>query len=176
MADDRETRSQREGSEKAGNIFEGISKILESLGDLAEKGEELRRSGEVEGSEGKARGVYGFRIRTAGGDSPFKVEPFGNVQRDESTGEPTVSDAREPIVDVFDEASGPRVVAELPGIEESDVRLDVRDRALRVTAERGEKKYHKEVELPRAVAADDMVYTCRNGVLEVRFGHAHGEE
>jgi HSP20 family protein len=54
------------GVRGAEGFLGGLSSILEKLGELAEKGQELRKSGEIGGldPEGKLRGVYGFTIRT----------------------------------------------------------------------------------------------------------------
>ncbi len=155
-------------------MFGGLGSLLEKLGELAEKGEALRKSGEIDGldPEGKLRGVYGFTIRTGGPKSKepgIKVEPFGNVRPDEQTGQPVVHEVREPMVDIFEELDHVLVVAELPGVAKEDVHLELRDDILVIVAETGEKKYRKEVLLPAAFPAEAMSRTYRNGVLQVRF-------
>ncbi len=154
-------------------ILGGLGTLLEKLGELAEKGQELSKSGDIGGldPEGKVRGVYGFTIRTGpkGKEPGIKVEPFGNVRPDEHTGQPVVHEVREPMVDVFEEPDHVLVVAELPGIGEADVYLELRDDILVIVAEKGEKKYRKEVLLPSAFLTEKMKRTCANGVLQVRF-------
>ena len=62
----------------------GFGGLIEKLGELAETGEELSKSGEFKDAGGKLRGVYGINVRTALGDSgetELKIEPFGNVRR-----------------------------------------------------------------------------------------------
>ena len=171
------SKTTREPGERSGlgveGILGGLSTLLEKLGELAEKGQELRKSGEIGGldSEGKVRGVYGFTIRTGqkGAEPGIKVVPFGNVRPDEHTGEPVVHEVREPMVDVFEELDHVLVVAELPGIREEDLELELRDDILVIEAETGEKKYRKEVLLPAAFTAEVMSRACSNGVLQVRF-------
>ncbi len=156
-----------------GGFLDGLSSLLEKVGELAEKGEELRKSGEVHSSDPKKsfRAVYGFTIKTGlGGDQEVKVEPFGNVHKDQKTGEAVVKEVREPMVDVFEERDHVLVVAEMPGISEEDVQLGLQDDILTITAARGDKKYHKEVLLPANVAKEKMTHTCRNGLLEIRLG------
>ena len=51
----------------------------------------------------------------------MKVEPFGNVRKDERTGRATVREVMEPPVDVFEEADHVLVVAEMPGVGAEDV-------------------------------------------------------
>lgn len=161
------------GSGRATGFFGGLTSLLETLGELAEKGQELRKSGTLGGldPDGKTRGVYGFSIRSGLGDKEpgIKVEPFGNVRTDERTGHPVVHEMREPMVDVFEEADHVLVVAEIPGISDEDLKLELRDDILVITAAKGEKKYRKEVLLSSAFPADKMSRSCRNGVLEVRF-------
>jgi HSP20 family protein len=75
-------------------------------------------------------------------------------------------------VDVFDEDAHILVVAEMPGVDQEDVHLDLRDDVLAISAERGAMKYQKEVMLPTGFAEAKMSYTCRNGMLEVKFEKA----
>ncbi len=72
-------------------------------------------------------------------------------------------------MDIFEETDHVLVVAELPGISENDVNLQLHDDILTVVAEKAEKKYRKEVLLPAAFPAEKMSSSCRNGVLQVRF-------
>jgi len=156
-----------------GGLLGGLGTLIERLGELAEKGAELKKSGEFRSNdpEGKVRGVYGFSIKTGlGGDrDEIKVEPFGNVRRDERTGEVVVREVREPLVDVFEEDDHVRVVAEMPGIDAEHVRVALRDDILTIDAGEQDKKYHKEVLLSGTFSADAMSHTCRNGVLEIRL-------
>ena len=163
--------SQEEGFLGLGGFLGGLSTLLEKLGELAEKGGEIRKSGEIggEGSAGKVRGVYGFTIKTGLAGEGVKVEPFGNVHRDRETGQAIVQEVHEPVVDLFEEKDHVLVVAEMPGVAEEDVHLELKDDILIVVAAKGEKKYRKEVLLPATFGVKKMTYTCRNGVLEVRL-------
>jgi HSP20 family protein len=159
-----------------GGFLGGLGTIIEKLGELAETGEELRKSGTFSDADGKLKGVYGFHIRTGIGGEGVTVEPFGNVRKDEKTGRPVVDEIREPMVDLFDEQDCVIVVAEMPGIAEEDVKLDLQDDILTIAAQRGDAKYRREVLLPTAFAADRMSCKCRNGILEVRFAkHVDGK-
>ena len=72
------------------------------------------------------------------------------------------------MVDVFEEEDHLLVVAELPGIGKEDVQIDVKDDVLTISAERGDKKYRKEVLLPRNVSKEKVQVSCNNGVLEIK--------
>jgi HSP20 family protein len=153
-------------------ILRGLGDLVEKLGELAEKGEELKRSGDFDiqsgGKSGKA--VYGFSIKTGlGGDNEPRIEPFGNVRRDEQTGETTVQEVSEPLVDIFEEADYVLVLAEMPGVGDEDIKVDLAGDILTLQAAKGSKKYHKEIVLPREFAAENMERSCRNGILELKF-------
>ncbi len=153
-----------------GGILRGLGSLVEKLGELAETGRELSRTGEIRGAgPGKEiKGIYGFTVKVGIGGEGVKVEPFGNIRRDEESGRSVVQEVREPAVDVFEERDHTLVVAEMPGIGAEDVRLEVKDDLLTITAEKGEKKYKKEVLLPGSFPLEKMQVSCANGVLEIR--------
>ena len=153
-----------------GGILRGLGSLVEKLGELAETGRELSKTGEILGTgPGKEiKGIYGFTVKVGLGGEGVKVEPFGNIRRDEESGRSVVQEIREPAIDVFEERDHTLVVAEMPGIGVGDVRLEVKDDLLTITAEKGEKKYKKEVLLPESFPREKMQVSCANGVLEIR--------
>jgi HSP20 family protein len=152
-----------------GIMFKGLADLVEKLGELAEKGETLSRTGEFQGKSG-VRGIYGFNVKVGGlgREKGFQVEPFGNIRRDEKTGDTVVQEIREPVVDIFEEKDYTLVVAEMPGISAKDVRLEVKDDLLTIYAEKGDKKYRKEVLLPHSYPRAKMKVSCNNGILEIK--------
>ncbi|MCX5685624.1 MAG: Hsp20/alpha crystallin family protein [Planctomycetota bacterium] len=156
-----------------------LGSLLEKLGDLAEQGGELHREGAIGGSDpkDKIRGVYGVNIKVGIGDQGgVKVEPFGNVRQDKETGQAVVQEVREPMVDVFEEPDRVLVVAEMPGVGEDAVEVDLTDDILTISASKGEKKYRKEVLLPQSFTPAQMTHLCRNGVLEVTLARGAGKK
>ncbi len=154
-----------------GGFLNGLTNLIEKLGELAEKGEQLQ--GLKEFGTDEVKGVYGFTIRTglrdAEGQTGMKVEPFGNVRTDSTTGEARVHEVIEPPVDVFEEPDYVGVIAELPGVGPDDVSLEIADDILTIKAERNRKKYRKEVLLPASFRPEQMTHTCRNGILDIRL-------
>lgn len=150
-----------------GGLLRGLGDLIEKLGEMAEKGEELSRTGEFSGEKG-LKGVYGFSVKVAGGREGVKVEPFGNIAKDRASGRSVVHEVREPMVDVFEEADCVLVVAEMAGIGRDDVQVELRDDVLTISAEKGDKKYRKEVLLPQSFTPDKMQVSCQNGILQVR--------
>lgn len=153
-----------------GGILKGLADLVEKLGNLAEKGENLSSARQFQAGENKReiKGVYGFSIKVGLGGRETRVEPFGNIRKDEATGQTVVQEVREPLVDVFEEEDHTLIVAEMPGIEEGDIQLDLRGDILTLTAERGEKKYRKEILLSQSFARESVKVSCNNGIAELR--------
>ena len=151
-----------------GGLFKGLGDFLDVFSDMIPTDEsEVTRSGEfkVKGLGDKAKGVYGFTVRTGLGGIP-KVERFGNIRPTEEG--PVVADVREPMVDIFDEGKEIVLVAELPGVSEEEVKVEVRDDVLSLQTT-GERKYEKEILLPGKVNGKSMGKTFKNGILELRL-------
>ncbi len=154
-------------------ILRGLGDLVEKLGDLAEKGEQMKRSGvfDIDTNSGKnAKAVYGFSVKMGlDKNQEARVEPFGNVHRDEQTGETTVQEVSEPLIDVIEENDHLLVLAEMPGVADEDVHVDLNGDILVLHAERGSKKYHKEIVLPRSFEGKAMEQSSRNGILELKL-------
>jgi len=153
-----------------GGFLGGLTELIEKLGELAEKGKELKGTGELSdlGIGKQLKGVYGFNVKVGLGDDKVKVEPFGNIVRDKKSGHAVVQEVREPMVDLFEEADHLLIVAEMPGIALGDVELDVKDDVLTIDARKGDKKYHKELLLPHPFPKQKMEVSCNNGMVEIR--------
>ena len=156
-----------------GGLFKGLGTLIDSATKLAEKGEELSKSGEIDFSgldkiKGlkDLKGVYGVRVRTMADGKP-SVQPFGNIKRTPKG--PVVEEVREPIVDIFEESDEIQVVAEMPGIDEKDITIEIKGDILNINAEGENRKYQKEVLLSREAKTDDMTWAYKNGILEVKI-------
>ncbi|NQS89654.1 Hsp20/alpha crystallin family protein, partial [Patescibacteria group bacterium] len=95
------------------------------------------------------------------------VESFGNIKK--TSKGPSVEEVREPMTDVFDEKDEIRVYAEMPGINEEDIKLDLKDDILDISAESNGRKYHKEVLLPVKVKVETLASSYKNGILEIKI-------
>ena len=154
-----------------GGLFKGLGNFLDLLSNMVESAEEsggeTNRTGEfkVKGLGDKAKGVYGFSVRTGIGGVPH-VEHFGNI-RSTQTG-PEVADVREPLVDVFDEAQEIVIAAELPGVGEDEIHIEIQDDILSLQTT-GDRKYAKEILLNAAIDDATLQKTYKNGILELRL-------
>jgi HSP20 family protein len=111
------------------------------------------------------KGVFGVSIKTAVGGKPI-VESFGNVKKTPKG--PTVEEEREPLTDVFDEEKEIRIYAEMPGVRQQDIKLEIKEDILDISAQTGDRKYHKEILLPAKVKAETMTSSYNNGILEIK--------
>ena len=148
-------------------LLDGIGNLVDMAAKLKEAGGEINKEGEFDLSNIKEgmKGVFGISVKTAVGGKPI-VESFGNVKR--TPAGPTVEAEREPITDVFDEGEELRIYAEMPGVNEEDIKLDLREDILDISAQTGDRRYHKELLLPTKVKADTLSSNYNNGVLEVK--------
>ena len=164
------------GENRFGRILSGLTDIAEKLNEISEKGETVTKKGEFTfpSKEGGVKGVYGFSLKTGlgGKDDAIKVEPFGNIRKDKKTGEAVVQEIHEPLIDVFEDGDATTLIAEMPGVEPDDIKIDVRDDVLTISANKGVKKYRKEVLLSHSPAKDKIKVTCNNGIVTIRCGKA----
>jgi len=144
-----------------GGLFKGLGNLIDLASKLSEEGVEKR--GEIRGLPKGAKGVYGFSIRTLAG-KPV-IETFGNIK--ETTQGPVVEEVREPIVDIFDEEEHILVIAELPGVSEGQIKIEIAGDILNLTASNRDRKYAKEILLPSKVKPQPVKSSYKNGILEI---------
>lgn len=152
-----------------GELFKGLGNIIDLATKMAEEGKSvITKTGEIKGLGEKAKGVFGISVRTlAGGETT--VEPFGNIHKVTEKG-PVVEEVREPIIDIFEEPDYVRVVAELPGVEEKDIKYELKkDNALAITSLNADRKYSKEVSLPCSIDPEKVESKYKNGILELKL-------
>jgi HSP20 family protein len=148
-----------------GGILKGVEKLVGLASRLEETGGEIRKEGEFDLSQikGGMKGVFGFSVKTAVGGKPV-VERFGNIKQ--TPNGPTVEEVREPLTDVFEEEREIRIYIEMPGVEEKNIAVDLKDDILDISVETGERKYHKEVLLPAQVKPETLKTSYKNGLFE----------
>ena len=160
------------GENRFGRILSGLTDIAEKLNELSEKGETISKKGDFTfpSKEGGVKGVYGFSLKTGlgGKDDQIRVEPFGNIRKDKKTGEAVVQEIHEPLVDVFEDEDATTLIAEMPGVGPEDIKINVRDDVLTISAQKGEKKYRKEVLLHHGLSKEKTRVTCNNGIVTIR--------
>lgn len=164
-----------------GKLLSAPEEVRERLEELREKlkqaggkevltDEEWRRGGASISGHVRTRGILGQREYHVGtGARPSKERRAPKV--------PEPPEVVEPTVDVFDERGEIVVVAEVPGVDLSDLELKILGRVLSLSTKPGVRRgYRKEVELSSEVDAATLRTTCRNGILEVRLRKKAREE
>ncbi len=140
-------------------IFKRMSNSFFDIDDIFE---------EVKGKDCSGSGpfYYGYMM-TVGPDGKPVVKEYGNVK----PGLLPSSDTREPVVDtiVDEKEKAVKLIAEMPGVEKTDVKIVVDNKVVDVSAEHGEKKYHVRVPLKHRVDENSAKASYKNGVLQLVF-------
>ena len=110
---------------------------------------------------------YGYQM-TVGPDGKPQVREWGNVRPNNVLSD---SGVREPYVDeVLDEKNRTlKLVAEMPGIEKSDIKVNVVENKVAITAEHDKRKYKATVPLKNKVDENSAKARYSNGILELTF-------
>jgi HSP20 family protein len=139
-------------------IFKRMSNSFFNIGDIFE---EFKGNGPQSGPY-----YYGYTM-TVGPDGKPVVKEYGNVK-------PNIlpsSDTREPIVDtiVDEKEKVVKLIAEIPGVEKTDVKVVVENNIVDLSAAHNDKKYHAKVPLKNKVDENSAKASYKNGILEIVF-------
>ena len=109
---------------------------------------------------------YGYQVNI-GPDGKPHVREFGNVR---PTNRGTFElGSREPFVDIVADNKDNvlKVVAEMPGVQKEDIKLQVTEDALSIKAENKERNYDTTVPFDSPVDSSTAKASYNNGILEV---------
>ncbi len=123
--------------------------------------------------------VYGYSMTIRPNGKP-KVREFGNVKSHNQLGVPCtvgkatkslqqISAEREPLVDLNTTDKEVKVVLEIPGMKKENIKINVFDEAVEITANNPQRKYHKTIYLPKEANPETGKSTYQNGILEIIF-------
>jgi len=176
----KEPEAEKEEPEStAGSVLERLGGILPGIGGLIEgleKSDAFRERLKEIDMEIETRLKTGIlespgESGRRGGRAPILGKPPGARPRPAKTTAPLVRrpppvTVEEPSADIFEDEYHLKVVAELPGIEEKDIKVDLNDNELIISADTPDRKYHKEIVLP-SLPESEIDRTYRNGILEI---------
>jgi len=150
--------------DEVNRIFKKMSNSFFNIDDIFEDFKKGTTSGPF---------YYGYTM-TVGPDGKPVVKEYGNVKPELA---PT-SNLREPMVDsiVDEKEKKVKLVAEMPGVEKSDVKIVVQDKLVDISAEHGEKKYHANVPIKYKVDENSAKASYKNGILELVFNLVEDEK
>ena len=139
-------------------IFKRMSNSFFNIDDIFE---EFKGRGSETGPY-----YYGYTM-TVGPDGKPIVKEYGNVK----PGLLPTSDTREPIVDtiVDENEKVVKLIAEMPGVEKTDVQIVVENKVVSISAEHDQKKYHAKVPLKNKVDENSAKASYKNGILQLVF-------
>jgi len=166
------TTGNIQGGESKGKGLFGLINDLAKLAETSESYQKRVKLGE--------KGVIDFRVRSGPIRRSYATKRTSDLKVSKPKKEtsltrapmlPTASsiNKRELIVDVFEEGDHIRVMAELPGVEENKIKIDVEGNTLTISTDTPARKYYKKVELPNLVKKDAVKSSYRNGILEVKL-------
>ncbi|HET8856030.1 MAG TPA: archaeal heat shock protein Hsp20 [Nitrososphaeraceae archaeon] len=118
--------------------------------------------------------VYGYSM-TIGPDGKPKIREFGNVKSPFAGRvggfyqQPSLSEEREPLVDVSSTDKEVKVVAEMPGVKKEHIKINAYENTVEITSDDPQRKYHKVIDLPTEADTETAKSTYNNGILEVIF-------
>ena len=159
-------------NDEINRIFKQMSSSFGNLDDVFEM---LKNTSGVSGPI-----IYGYTM-TVGPDGKPVIQEYGNVKPDslptadscgcDNHSQTPVVEKREPLIDtlVDDKEQTLKIVAEMPGVEKTDVGVVVDEDIVHIDADRGEKKYHVNVPIHHKVESDSPKATYKNGILELTF-------
>jgi len=146
-------------------IFKKMSNSFFNIDDIFE---EFKTKGSGQGPY-----YYGYTM-TVGPDGKPIVKEYGNAKPELVS----ASNTREPIVDtIVDEKEKlVKLIAEMPGVDKSDLKVVVQDKSVNLSAEHGEKKYQVNVPIQNKVDENSAKASYKNGILELVFKLAEDEK
>ncbi len=159
--------------EDADDIFREIEQSMrKEFQELSKKAPEnlVRERTLPDGTKVKEWGpfVYGYSV-TIDPEGRPKVREFGNIKPGTEPAKPRISirEEREPLVDVMESDDAVKVIAEMPGVEKKDIKLQGTEDSVTISVDTAERKYHKEVKLPLKTDSKRAKSSYKNGVLEI---------
>jgi len=168
------TKDKEESEGAAESVLHSLGQIIPGLGGIIEG---LERSDAIQQRLSTINKEIERQLREA----PFKevgqdgvrrtiIPPrttLRNLQPASRIETPPLKKQREVTVDIFDEGDYIKIIAELPGLAEEDIRTEVMGSILTISATGISREYYKEVTLPCPVKGElDSSY--RNGVLQLK--------
>ncbi|MDM7913046.1 MAG: Hsp20/alpha crystallin family protein [Methanotrichaceae archaeon] len=148
-----------------GQFIPGLGGIIRALEQsspefrqrIADTDAEIRHRIDVGWS---SKPVVDYHISTR----PVKRGPMQTTPRPPSVRMPEKGPTREPIVDVLEGKEETTVIAELPGVSEEDLKVDLTGNTLEITA----GQFSKKVSLSRPAKAI-LEQSYKNGILQVKL-------
>lgn len=165
---------KKEEIEKA-DVNIGLDDILKGAGNLINIVTKLKNEGEsgivnleaIKDLSEKTKGLFGVTVKIGTREVSTIKKVIGRQPSEETL--PTDKGVREPVTDVFEEKDYIEVIAELPGLEEKDIKHQIEKDTLTIYTVSDKRKYRKELPISFPVGATDIESSYKNGLLKLRL-------
>lgn len=172
--EEKEKKSKQGGV--AGGVLRGLGDVIPGLGKMIEGLEEseafqerldtinrevdkrLREAPLKRVEKGIGRGIP--KVRRG-----FSVETLKSAGR-KQVKKPPPREEKEMVVDIFKEDEQIRIIAELPGVEEKDIKLELKGNSLIIYTDTLYHKYYKKIDLDYPVKREYKT-SYKNNILEI---------
>jgi len=183
--DKKKGHSKKEEEGIAGGILKGIGKMIPGLGGLfkglekspafkerlkkidEEVERKLKEAPLKKTEEGKFKVEGKFEARHLAPDKP-PHQYIGGGGKPSMRKEVSSPMPQERPADIFDEKDYIKVIAEIPGVEEEDIGINLQNDILIISVDIPDRRYHQELKLP-CEPKGMLEKTYRNGILEVKI-------
>ena len=178
----KEEKEKKEEESVAGGILKGIGKMVPGLGGLLkglekspafkERLKKIDEEVERKLKESPLKKTGGISSQIPRGISPdtkgrtFRGKPFVKQKAEAKPSPPPVP--RERPVDIFDEKDYLKIIAEIPGVDENDININLQGNKLTISTNVPNRRYYQELKLPCAPKGK-IVKSYKNGILEVKI-------
>ena len=160
------SRSHEKSADGLNDMLGGVRRIVDALQSAVDDDSSFDRTVQFGTTGDEVEAVVGIRVATGIGGATVSVrETVEPMQPDADEAD----DVRRPVVDVFDEKTQVRILAEIPGVGPNDVELTVKGDKFVLSAETDRRTYWRAVSLPRPVDEDGGVVDVEAGLVEIVF-------
>jgi len=183
MTEKKKEEKKREEEESiTEGILKGIGKMIPGLGDLTEslkkspafkeKLKEVDKEVEHKIRETPLKRTERRPSQIPRGIPPstkgraFKGKPFVKQKAEVKPSPPPVPQERP--VDIFDEKDHIKIIAEIPGVDEKDIKLNLQGDKLTISTDIPKRRYHQELKLSY-IPKGKIEKSYKNGILEVKI-------
>jgi HSP20 family protein len=153
-------------------VLRGLDEVIPGFGELVkglEKSEAFQKRLEAANVEVERRMEKAPPSSRVIGNRRSIIPPRTNLKVSRTTlgKESSVpSPQRDVITDMFDEGDNLVIIAELPGVNEKDIEIEVKGDRLVLFARSQGRQYHKDIVLPCTVKEKPSL-TYKNGILKI---------
>ena len=146
------------------DIFKEFSQEFQMLNNTLNKLFEEAAQTDMLRDKGFRPYFYGWNFYV-GPDGKSRFSEFGNNSLKHAENE----EIREPYVDIHDNNMTVSITAEIPGVSEKDIDLEITNDTVIIKVDKGTRKYYKKIALQSNVNTQSSKITYQNGILDIEL-------